>query len=201
MSQSPYDPIEQSPDDSAAASEPGRLDPLSDADQLGPHAPGLTNPLAIGSLVTGIGGVLFSFTCLCCLPLGAGGIVLSSTAIILGFVALSQIKSGNGSGRGLAISGIVTGIVWLLIIAVVLIVGVVIGVNDFESIRRQADEWKVDEGPEPVENGEPEPYAEPYELPEPELIPVEPDAEPLPPEQPTRAPETADDDSSSPPGL
>lgn len=196
MSEPPYDPIGQSPDDPLAAAEPGRFDPPSDADQLRPRAPEFTNPLAIGALVTGIGSVVLTFMCTCCFPLGAGGIVLSITAIILGFVALSQIKSGNGSGRGLAISGIVIGIVWLLLITVAIIIAVNVGINDLESIRRQADEWKFDEGPVPGEDSVPEPY----ELPEPELIPVEPDAKPSP-AQPTRTPETPDDDPSSPPGL
>ena len=67
----------------------------------------VTNKLAIASLVLGICGY---FT------LGLGNIV----GLVLGFVALSEIKNSNGqlSGRGLAISGIIISIIVLCIFAI-----------------------------------------------------------------------------------
>ncbi|MGB3233698.1 MAG: DUF4190 domain-containing protein [Mycobacterium sp.] len=60
-----------------------------------------TNSLAIWSLVASILGV-------CC---GLGSIV----GIVLGFMALSQMKQTRQAGSGLAIAGIVVGVVTLLI--------------------------------------------------------------------------------------
>ncbi|WP_370331780.1 DUF4190 domain-containing protein, partial [Mycolicibacterium hippocampi] len=60
-----------------------------------------TNNLAIWSLVASILGV-------CC---GLGSIV----GIVLGFMALSQMKQTRQAGNGLAIAGIVVGVVTLLI--------------------------------------------------------------------------------------
>jgi hypothetical protein len=62
----------------------------------GYYAPVGTNGMAIGSLVSSIVGFL------CC---QIGAIV----GIILGIVALNQIKQTNQDGRGLAIAGIVIG--------------------------------------------------------------------------------------------
>ena len=67
-----------------------------------------TNGLAIASLVLGI---LWLFW------LG------SLVGLILGVVALKQIKSRNQGGRGIAIAGVVLGIVGLVLFVVVLIAG------------------------------------------------------------------------------
>ena len=61
-----------------------------------------SNGVAIAALVCGI---LTIVTCL--FPLGL-------VAAILGFVGLSKAKNLNGSGRGMAIGGIVTGIIGLI---------------------------------------------------------------------------------------
>jgi hypothetical protein len=63
-----------------------------------------TNTLAIASLVASVIGVL-PFVC------GVGSII----GIVLGVVALNQIKSTGESGRGLAIAGIAVGAVTFLI--------------------------------------------------------------------------------------
>jgi len=57
--------------------------------------------MAIGSLVASIVGV-------CC---GIGSIV----GIVLGFIAMNQIKQTGENGNGLAIAGIAVGVVTLLI--------------------------------------------------------------------------------------
>lgn len=71
-----------------------------------PHAPAGTNPLAIFSLVASIVGLLC----------GVGSIV----GIVLGTIALSQIRrssqQGHGQqGYGLAVAGVVVGIAALII--------------------------------------------------------------------------------------
>jgi hypothetical protein len=66
----------------------------------GPSQPG-TNAMAIASLISSFTGLL------CCI----GSIV----AIVLGTVALDQIKRTREGGYGLALAGIVTGILGLLI--------------------------------------------------------------------------------------
>jgi Domain of unknown function (DUF4190) len=63
-----------------------------------------TNNLAIASLVASVIGIL-PFVC------GIGSII----GIVLGVVALNQIKSSGEGGRGLAIAGIVVGAVTFLI--------------------------------------------------------------------------------------
>jgi hypothetical protein len=59
-------------------------------------APAGTNGMAIASLVSSVAGIA------CC---GIGAIV----GLVLGIVALNQIKQTNQDGRGLAIAGIVIG--------------------------------------------------------------------------------------------
>lgn len=61
-----------------------------------------SNGIAIAALVCGIITIVS-----CIFPLGV-------VAVILGFVGLSKAKNLNGSGRGLAIGGIITGIVGLI---------------------------------------------------------------------------------------
>ncbi|WP_043646703.1 DUF4190 domain-containing protein [Nocardia thailandica] len=78
-----------------------------------PQQPQGTNGLAIGSLVASlIGG------CTC-----VGSIV----GIVLGFMAMNQIKERGGEGKGLAIAGIVIGgitiVGWILYIVLMLILG------------------------------------------------------------------------------
>ena len=65
--------------------------------------------LAILSLVFGIAGITFGWIC--------GGLILGLVALILGFVALSQIKNNPSryGGKPMAIGGMVTGGIVLLI--------------------------------------------------------------------------------------
>ena len=79
----------------------------------GTSAPG-TNGLAIGSLVASIGGFPLLFACY-------AGVAAWIVGIMLGIVALNQIKQANQEGRALAIAGIAVGAVGLVIAALVVI--------------------------------------------------------------------------------
>jgi hypothetical protein len=74
-------------------------------------APPRTNPLAIASLICGIAQLLL-------------GLLAGIPGIILGFVALSQIRTRGEGGRGMAIAGIVLGFVGLAI-SLILIIAIV----------------------------------------------------------------------------
>ena len=79
-----------------------------------------TNPLAVGSLVAGLFSALIVSTCFCSGPFALIGSATSVIAIILGLIALSQIKVGKGTGRRLAISGIICGLLSLLVLIAVI---------------------------------------------------------------------------------
>jgi len=81
------------------------------------RAPNFCLPsLAAASLVLGIASVTIG---LCCYF----GILTAPTALILGIVALVQIKNDPAKygGKGLAIGGIVTSIVYFVILAVMIL--------------------------------------------------------------------------------
>jgi Domain of unknown function (DUF4190) len=67
-----------------------------------------TNSLAIASLCCGIGQVL-------------AGAIAGIVAIVLGLVALRQIKETGEDGRGMAVAGIVLGIVGIMLTALLVI--------------------------------------------------------------------------------
>jgi len=88
--------------------------------QPGPYGPGgpyipygrvsrTTNSLAIASLCCGIGQVL-------------AGILAGIPAIVLGFVAISQIRRTGEDGRGMAIAGIVLGFISIIVTAVLIVI-------------------------------------------------------------------------------
>ena len=83
-----------------------------------PVTPPGTNSLAIGSLVASIGGFPLLFLCY----LGVASWVVG---VVLGIVALNQIKQTNQEGRGMAIAGIAVGAVALVIAAIAAMVFVV----------------------------------------------------------------------------
>lgn len=76
--------------------------------------PSSTNGLAIGSLIASIFGL---FTC------GAGSLV----GIILGVIALGQLKSNPQQGRGLAIAGIVVGGALIGLWVILMLIGALSG--------------------------------------------------------------------------
>ena len=127
MSQYPADPLDPrdhaSPDPSASSSRDQPAPLPSDPTQPPHHAPTYTNPLAIGSLVSGVIGVMLTFMCIGSMggrhawPMTSGIAVLA--AVVLGLIALRQIKAGKGCGRGLAIGGIICGILVPLLLLVV----------------------------------------------------------------------------------
>jgi hypothetical protein len=63
--------------------------------------------MAIGSLVASVVGVPFFFLCFV-------GSVGSIVGIVLGAVAISQIKGTGEKGQGLAVAGIVIGVLSML---------------------------------------------------------------------------------------
>jgi uncharacterized protein DUF4190 len=69
-----------------------------------------TNGLAIGSLVASIGGFPLLFACY-------AGVAAWIAGIVLGIIALNQIKQTRQEGRGLAIAGIAVGVVGLVVAA------------------------------------------------------------------------------------
>ncbi|OBI50898.1 hypothetical protein A5707_00970 [Mycobacterium kyorinense] len=78
-------------------------------------APTGTNPLAIASLVASIVGFPLFLMCY----IGVGGWI---AGIVLGIVALGQIKQTQQNGYGLAVAGIAVGAVALVLSAIGLIV-------------------------------------------------------------------------------
>ena len=90
---------------------PGYVDPY---DPYRSTRPG-TNGLAIGSLVASIAGIPLLFLCY----VGVASWVVS---IVLGIVALNQIKQTNQEGRGMAIAGIAVSAAALVLAALAAIV-------------------------------------------------------------------------------
>ncbi|HEY5359477.1 MAG TPA: DUF4190 domain-containing protein [Streptosporangiaceae bacterium] len=82
----------------------------------GSYGPPRTNPLAIASLCCGIGQVLL-------------GVLAGIPAIVLGVIALNQIRKRGERGRGLAIAGLVLGILGLVITVGAIIALVVVGAH------------------------------------------------------------------------
>lgn len=79
------------------------------------------NGMAVASLVTAIAGVVIG------LPLGFFcyiGFVIPVVALILGVIALNQIKQSQQPGRGMALAGIWTSAVTLGLLAIFFIIGV-----------------------------------------------------------------------------
>ena len=62
-----------------------------------------TNGLAVASLITSLVGVVAT------LATGPFGVLISIVAIVLGIVALGQIRQSRQQGRGMAIAGITVG--------------------------------------------------------------------------------------------
>jgi hypothetical protein len=72
--------------------------------------------LAVAALVCGVLGILFFWCGFIGLPLGIAGVVL-------GLMAMNKVKQGTGSGRGMALAGLVCGglavvlsIVWIVVV-------------------------------------------------------------------------------------
>ena len=86
-------------------------------DPYGSAAPVGTNTLATASLALSIGGALASLLCFL-------GVFLVIAGVIVGIVALNQIKRTHQDGRGLAIAGIAIGAVTLVIFT--LLIGLIV---------------------------------------------------------------------------
>lgn len=92
-------------------------------------APTSTNGLAVGSMITGVVSLVFG---LCCFLGALGGIV----AVVLGFVARSQVNGSGGrqSGGGQALAGIITGGLAILIGVGFQVLGLLLGTWNFETL-------------------------------------------------------------------
>lgn len=64
--------------------------------------------MAITALVFGIAGICVFYTIM-------GGVLLGIVAIVLGIMALDEIKQGNIGGRNMAIWGIILGIAAIIL--------------------------------------------------------------------------------------
>ncbi len=82
-----------------------------------PPAQRLGSGLAVTALVLGIIALVTSWTVI-------GGVVLGLAALIFGIVALRKVKARTGTGKGMAIAGIVTGVLGAAIAVVIVAVGV-----------------------------------------------------------------------------
>ena len=78
-------------------------------------SPQQQNGMAIAALICGIIGAVLG---LCCWPLG---IIASIAALITGFLGLKQSDASGGSGRGMAIAGLVLGGIGILLAVLVLV--------------------------------------------------------------------------------
>jgi len=83
-----------------------------------PYAPARpSSGLAITSLVTGIGGIVFSWTFV--------ALLASIAAVITGHMALKQTRQDSTvGGRGMAIAGVILGYVGVAILALTVVVGI-----------------------------------------------------------------------------
>lgn len=94
-----------------------------------PPARTLPKGMAVASLVLGIVGLALAVVIV-------GGL-FGLVAVILGVVALGQIKRGEAEGRGMAIAGVVTGVVAMLVALLVFAMTVVFvarGVQNFSNV-------------------------------------------------------------------
>jgi len=87
--------------------------------------------LAVTSLVLGI--IAIPANC-CCTLVGAA---LGIAAIVTGFLALNQVKSGTGGGKGMAVAGMICGVVALVSGIGLLILSLVINMPDIMQQFRQ----------------------------------------------------------------
>jgi hypothetical protein len=83
--------------------------------QAYPPNPHQTNGLAIASLITSLAGIVIGIL------LGCLGVLIPLVGVVLGAVALNQIKRTHQQGRGLAIAGIAVGSVTAALLLLIMI--------------------------------------------------------------------------------
>lgn len=104
--QGPYSPDPFSPPDPFTRQHPGPGGPGVPGRRAG--APGKANGLAVASLLLGVIGITVI------------GAILS---VVLGILALGQIRRTGQRGRGLAIAGLVFSGIWLILLGAYLVLG------------------------------------------------------------------------------
>jgi len=77
----------------------------------------LPTGLAVAGMVTGIAGIVLTFTCIGTVL----GLPLAIVAMALSGAALQQVKAGKGAGRGMAIAGLTCSLVTLGLLIMILI--------------------------------------------------------------------------------
>ena len=108
----PAGPVAQHPPSAAPMGQPSpRWMPAPPPSATGPYGPAVTNGMAEASLVLGIVGLTL-------FPL-----VASIVGLVLGYAAKGQIdrSSGQQTGRGLAVAGIVLGWIGIAFAVVVMV--------------------------------------------------------------------------------
>jgi uncharacterized protein DUF4190 len=88
--------------------QPGPFGPQAPYGPPGWIQPRRTNSLAIAALCCGIGQVI-------------AGFLSGIPAIVLGYIALGQIRQTGEEGRGMAITGIVLGFISIVVTVIVII--------------------------------------------------------------------------------
>ena len=90
------------------------------------YAPRPNNGVAVAAMVCGIVGVVFGWaTFFIILP-----VLVSVAAVILGHVALSQLKKTPAvGGRGMAITGLVLGYIPIALTAILLVLAIIAAVT------------------------------------------------------------------------
>lgn len=101
------------------------------------------NGLAIASLVLGIVGLCFMFTCCCCGMIATGifMIIIGVVGIVLGALALKKGKSG------MAITGVVLSAITVLFGLFYMIFGIAV-VGSAEEFQKWLEEWMQNNYPE-----------------------------------------------------
>ena len=93
------------------------------------------NILSLGGLISGIAATISMLIGWYILPIVGHflGIILSIVAVIMGSIALPQIKKSEGAqrGRGVALVGVILGVMNLIVFTVLLVI-VVIALIEFE---------------------------------------------------------------------
>ena len=105
-----------------------------------PGAPQQVSGMAVGSLVTGILGLVSAMPSCCCVLILMLSGALSLIAVILGYFGMQECDQGRKSGKGLAVAGLVCGgigLAFTLLLFVLNMLGVLAGIAGQAAQRNQ----------------------------------------------------------------